>query len=1390
MKMTGFLYCTITLLVLCQVVFCLDIYVNKKSGIDNSTCWQGGLAQPCVSLSLALEGLQQFNKTTVWISNGTYALGSSITVNSYFMTGYYQYIWMRDIAITAHSGINQSVLNPDVLPVRVECSIEAGLTFIHTTNITIRGIQFVGCGIYQNTTSRISTSLPFEGIYITLYFLFASDVTLEYVTVTETPGTGVVMYATVGKNRISNSNFSFNAPESNYSGGGGLYIEFPYCVPYALDDCSIKTNVPPMYLENSVYTIDHCTFQNNGASIQNESDSTFILPNLGTHLALGRGGGLSIFFKGDSMNNTIQVQNSIFLNNAALWGAGVFVEHQDNSTKNNFSMESTLIEGNTCFHSSSKKDGTGGGGARIGHIFFDSSHASHNNMSFRNVTFTKNQAYYGGGLSLYTAKEPTESEATNIVEFHDCNWTSNIARVGSGVDLSMWHPIPYGAITKPNFINCTFRGNTAHYTSVLGSFEGIGAFYSDFVPVDFIGSVRFESNHETALASIGARIRFLPGCVAYFFNNSGRNGGAVALMGYSFLEVSNDTVLNFVENKAKIKGGAIFGQSSGERDLISSRNCFIRYTDIKVGPYDWEVTFNFQNNTANSLVNSIYVTSLLTCLWGAPYGSTQQGARDVFCWNKNNTNAHWTYSSDCLHEISTAPAQFVPRKNSSENCVNDTYCYFSMSVIPGFSSILPFSTQDDRGHNVTNATVLIAKLMDKSDVVVIDNSSLYISDNSIKIHGMPNDSVYIQLETIDPRVISAQIEINFSLCPPGMTISKADTELQCICSGNYGGFIQCHPSLFYSELVRGAWIGKQENSSLYIVGECPYCSLFTNNSTLVLSQDNMDLADKQCHSINRTGILCGKCLPDYGPVVNGHQFQCHYCPPSKAKYNWIFYLMTEFLPITVFFFIVVFFNISATSGPANAFVFFAQVITTVFNVDGDGAIQLNTITNEWESLQAVYLIPYDIWNQNFFHPFLPKFCLSSQISTLQLISTGYITALYPLLLVVIFSLLVWAYGRGFMPIVRLCRPVHKCFIRFHGLLNLQRSIVHALATFLLLSYTKFTLVSFILLTSTPLFNDTGKVVSKVLYYDGSIKYMGRHHIPYMILSVVVLATFVALPPVLLLAPSLILLTKKLCGKLFHKDLDFPSWFNPGPRLNQFLNAFHGCYKDGTGGDDGNIDYRWFAGLYFIFRLILFLIYAFTPNWFLQYVMHQLVCIVAVLAFIIFRPYKNHLFNVIDSCIFATLVAISTLSMYNYYLTAVGTGLSTWGFAVQYILIFLPLVYMVAYVMFMLKRKYCKRRNLLNEGDSFLNFTDEAVQYRNFDGSYQRRMAVQVGTHSVLPEEEETSSQDSTYTRTTKSSRYGAIGDINSSNTEPAKNVQTSMKNGESDDILLDAVATG
>ena len=197
----------------------------------------------------------------------------------------------------------------------------------------------------------------------------------------------------------------------------------------------------------------------------------------------------------------------------------------------------------------------------------------------------------------------------------------------------------------------------------------------------------------------------------------------------------------------------------------------------------------------------------------------------------------------------------------------------------------------------------------------------------------------------------------------------------------------------------------------------------------------------------------------------------------------------------------------------------------------------------------------------------------------------------------------------------------------------------------------------------------------MLYYDGSIVYFSKEHAPYVIAAVIVLVVFVIFPPLLLLAYPF---------KIFHKFLTCCtcSACQLGGKTQLFLYTFYGCYKDGT--DPGTRDWRCFAGLYFVLRIVFVvtghITYYFYPYWGLQYTLQQLVCTVGLLLFALARPYKNESYNRVDIAVFGLFACINAISNFNFYL---GDNYkpSPWVFAIVYLLIWAPLIYMLLYLIY-------------------------------------------------------------------------------------------------------------
>ena len=109
------------------------------------------------------------------------------------------------------------------------------------------------------------------------------------------------------------------------------------------------------------------------------------------------------------------------------------------------------------------------------------------------------------------------------------------------------------------------------------------------------------------------------------------------------------------------------------------------------------------------------------------------------------------------------------------------------------------------------------------------------------------------------------------------------------------------------------------------------------------------------------------------------------------------------------------------------------------------------------------------------------------------------------------------HDNGVKVVIFVWRPFHVCFARFRRRWNPKGSVINAFATFLLLSYSKLLTVSYNLLDASILHNNRGERVGPaVLFFDASVVYFSRHHLPFAVLAMCVLLVFVLFPLLILL----------------------------------------------------------------------------------------------------------------------------------------------------------------------------------------------------------------------------------------------------------------------------------
>ena len=158
----------------------------------------------------------------------------------------------------------------------------------------------------------------------------------------------------------------------------------------------------------------------------------------------------------------------------------------------------------------------------------------------RNVSFINNCGKIGGGVIYLSGQNRITSAEImkNSMEFENCDFSNNSADFGSAVFMSpnVFNKLSSGSIIAPSFTNCHFRNNSVSKNTTLYSQHGkqstvgIGTIYTSVYNAYFHGYNSFGGNWGTAIYVVHGAINF-QNSSALFINNTGTQGGAVALIG-------------------------------------------------------------------------------------------------------------------------------------------------------------------------------------------------------------------------------------------------------------------------------------------------------------------------------------------------------------------------------------------------------------------------------------------------------------------------------------------------------------------------------------------------------------------------------------------------------------------------------------------------------------------------------------------------------------------------------------------------------------------------------------------------------------------------------------------------------------------------------------------
>ena len=481
-----------------------------------------------------------------------------------------------------------------------------------------------------------------------------------------------------------------------------------------------------------------------------------------------------------------------------------------------------------------------------------------------------------------------------------------------------------------------------------------------------------------------------------------------------------------------------------------------------------------------------------------------------------------------------------------------------------------------------------------------------------------------------------------SECPPWFFYN--DSIHQCQCFETFSLDIRCTSEEALLRFGRCMTYQEETETSL---SSCLYFLIdsFLDNVTeglfITLPRNVTLLNDYMCRPLNRKGYQCSECLDGFGVSVTSLGYPCSDC--TGVWYGIPLFLFLEFVPITVFYVLILAYRINITSAPMTSFVMLSQLIAYAVTLSPKDQSVARVLLGRggFGSLNFIVAL-YDIWNLDFFRYIIPPFCISSKLKLIHVLFMSYISAVYPVCLIIITWIWIELVSRGYRPLVWIWKTTGRCFGGANWKWDKKRTIVDAFATFLLLSYTKLLIQSLTILAPSriQLLSTTGNYSEVTRSLDPSIDYYGTEHLPFAIFALIIFIMFVILPALLLaLFPlkAFRLLLSKI--KLFnHREAAF----------SLFVEKFYSCYRDGL---SGGKDMRGLASFYFLLRFMLLFLHQSTLEFFglserrtgdaeiaAQFLQAILVATAAIFIGIV-QPYKKAYMNILDTVLLSTFALL-------------------------------------------------------------------------------------------------------------------------------------------------------
>ena len=242
----------------------------------------------------------------------------------------------------------------------------------------------------------------------------------------------------------------------------------------------------------------------------------------------------------------------------------------------------------------------------------------------------------------------------------------------------------------------------------------------------------------------------------------------------------------------------------------------------------------------------------------------------------------------------------------------------------------------------------------------------------------------------------------------------------CNCGSLLGGLIK-YDELNQVALIRAGFCMSVDNSTNELVVSFTNYKYLGNKINTSYSEEhraysvlprNISKTENSfCSYQNQEGFLCGKCVKDHGLAFNSLHSECVECKDNFTPAIVLFTLLTL---MTVFFVLVVVFQLNFASGPLLGYIMFSQSCVALVRMNvGFYDSLLGSLSPFGRVVLKISLKVSELWwyFSTVMYVF-PETCIQQNISNLQVITFEYILVLYPMLLVLVTYIAIELHARN------------------------------------------------------------------------------------------------------------------------------------------------------------------------------------------------------------------------------------------------------------------------------------------------------------------------------------------------------------------------------------------